>query len=283
MTRELVSEQITGPVSGHGEGPVWHRDFAGIRWVDMLAGDILELAGGQVRRTHVGAVAAAFRPRVGGGLVVAEERGFLLLDADLAVERRLGDLWDDPGVRMNDGGCLPDGSFLCGSMAYDESPGAGSLYRLKPDLTVERLLDGVTISNGLAVGPDGTLMYYVDTPTGRVDVFDLIDGMPRDRRPLAHIAGGFPDGLTVDSDGGIWVALWGGSAVHRYTPAGKLDTIVRLPVPQVTACAFGGPNLDQLYVTTSSLGLSSADYPGAGALFAVDTATAGMRTIEFRG
>ncbi|WP_280218595.1 SMP-30/gluconolactonase/LRE family protein [Nocardia neocaledoniensis] len=281
MTRRLVAEPITGAVAGHGEGPVWHPHFAGIRWVDMLAGDILELSEEKVRRTRVGKVAAAFRPRASGGLVLADERGFLLLDPDLTIERRLGDLWDDPGIRMNDGGCLPDGAFLCGSMAYDERPGAGALYRLAPDLTVQRVLDDVTISNGLATDPAGHHMYYVDTPTGRIDVLDLVDDLPRNRRPAIQTTGGCPDGLTVDAVGGIWVALWGGSAVHRYTPTGELDTIVELPVPQVTACTFGSASLDRLYITTSTQGLDPSEYPLAGALFAVDCGVGGMPAAEF--
>ena len=133
---------------------MWHPSFDGVRWVDMHAGDILELVGtDEVRRTHVGTVAAAFRPRRGGGIVLADQRGFALLDADLRVERRLPDVWDDPGVRMNEGGADPAGNFWCGSMAYDEREGAGALYRLTPDLSVEKVLDGVTISNGLGLLP----------------------------------------------------------------------------------------------------------------------------------
>jgi sugar lactone lactonase YvrE len=164
-------------------------------------------------------------------------------------------------------------------MAYDERPGAGALYRLAPDLTVSTVLTGVTISNGLAAAPDGTRMYYVDTATGRVDVFDLVDGLPANRRPAVAVDG-HPDGLTVDAEGGIWVALWGGSAVHRYTPSGALDTIVRLPVPQVTACTFGGPGLDRLYVTTSAHG---CDDPLSGALFAVDPGVCGLPVTGFAG
>jgi sugar lactone lactonase YvrE len=277
---ELVADSLTDAVAEHGEGPVWHPSFGGIRWVDMLAGDILELSGSTVGRTHVGTVAAAFRPRAGGGLVVAEERGFVLLGPDLRVERRLGDLWSDPGIRMNEGGCLPDGAFLCGTMAYDERPGAGTVYRLAPDLTVQTVLTGVTISNGLAPTVDGTGLYYVDTPTGRVDLFDLVGGLPVHRRPAVAVTGGHPDGLTVDAEGGIWVALWGGAAVHRYTPAGELDRIVRLPVSQVTACTFGGPDLDTLYITTSAQGV---DEPQAGALFAVDPGVRGLPVAEFAG
>ena len=209
----LTARPVSPAVAVHGEGPVWHPSFGGVRWVDLLAGDVLELAG-DVRRTHVADVAAAFRPRRGGGIVLAAERGFVLLDADMQVERRLPDLWDDPGVRMNEGGADPAGNFWCGSMAYDEREGAGSLYRLAPDLSVEKVLDGVTISNGLGFSPDGTRAYYVDTPTRKVDVFDHRDGALNGRRTAFPIAEGpgFPDGLTVDAEGCLWVALFAGAA-----------------------------------------------------------------------
>ncbi len=286
----LTARPVTAAVADHGEGPVWHPSFAGVRWVDMHAGDILELVGPDaVTRTHVGTVAAAFRPRRGGGVVLADARGFVLLDADLAVERRLPELWDDPGVRMNEGGADPAGNFWCGSMAYDQSEGAGALYRLTPDLTATKEVDGVTVSNGLGFSPDGTRAYYVDTPTRRVDVFDHEGGTLANRRTAVEVVDGpgSPDGLTVDAEGCLWVALFGGSAVHRYSPDGTLLAVVPLPVAQVTACTFGGPDLDRLYVTTSREGLDEADraaQPLAGALFAVDVAgVRGLPALEFAG
>ena len=286
----LTARPVSPVVAVHGEGPVWHPSFGGVRWVDLLAGDILELVGtDDVRRTHVADVAAAFRPRRGGGLVVAVERGFVLLDADLAVERRLPDLWDDPGVRMNEGGADPAGNFWCGSMAYDEHEGGGALYRLAPDLTVEKVLDDVTISNGFGFSPDHTRAYYIDTPTRKVDVFDHHDGGLTGRRTAFEPADGpgFPDGLTVDAEGCLWVALFDGAAVHRYSPDGELLAAVPLPAAQVTACTFGGPDLDRLYVTTSREGLDAdarAAQPLAGALFCVDLpGVRGLPALAFAG
>jgi sugar lactone lactonase YvrE len=278
------AEQVTGPVTYHGEGPVWSESWGGLRWVDMLAGDVLSLAAdGTIDRRHVGNVAAALRPRRQGGAVIAVERGFALEDADGAI-RYLGELWTDTHVRMNEGGCDPDGRFYCGSMAYDQRPGAGALYRLDPDDSVHVVLENVTISNGLEWSPDGSLAYYNDTPTQRVDVFDY-DGESglTGRRPFAEIpaeAGG-PDGLTVDDEGGVWVALYGGGAVRRYNPEGVLDEVIEVPAEQVTACTFGGSNLDQLFITTSREGLGGGDDPLAGSVFRSAVGVASLPVREF--
>ncbi|MFF0450014.1 SMP-30/gluconolactonase/LRE family protein [Streptomyces sp. NPDC004609] len=180
-------------------------------------------------------------------------------------------------MRFNDGGCDPDGRFYCGTMAYDVAPGRGSLLRLDTDGSVTRVLTGVTISNGLAWSPD--------TATGRVDAFDYDTerGLTA-RRTAVRIpdAAGLPDGLAVDAEGHLWVALWGGSAVHRYTPQGRLDAVVELPATQVTACAFGGPDLDRLYITTSRMGLDPAAEPLAGALFRADVGVPGLPAGAYR-
>jgi sugar lactone lactonase YvrE len=277
---------LTAPVAVHGEGPVWDERAGVLRWVDMLAGDVLTLDGaGVVGRSHVGDVAAAFRLRPGGGMVVAVERGFVVVDAD-GVVGPVRTAFTDPGVRMNDGGCDPAGRFFCGSMAYDAAPGRGALYRFDPDGTVTRVLDGLTISNGIAWTPDGATAYYVDTGTGRVDAFDYAVGTARlsGRRPVATIPPehGQPDGLALDAEGGLWVALWQGGAVHRYTADGRLDAVVEVPARQVTACAFGGPDRDRLHITTSRLDLADPE-PGAGAVFVADVGVRGAPVPMFAG
>jgi sugar lactone lactonase YvrE len=295
------AEQRTDPVAHHGEGPVWWDAWGGLRFVDMLAGDVLSLGpDGSVARTHVGVVAAALRPRSGGGAVVATERAFALAaHDDLSDLRVLPDAWPDPGVRFNDGACDPDGRFWCGTMAYDETPGAGAMYRLSALLdtaggddldpgayAVERMWGDVTISNGLGFSPDGTRAYYNDTPTGVVSVLDYADGGLRDRRDFVRVGDdgpGAPDGLCVDAQGGVWVALWGGSAVRRYTPDGVLDEVVELPVSQVTACTFGGEGLGELFVTTSAEGVDRQAEPLAGALFSVRPGVAGLPALPFGG
>ena len=279
-------EQVTGPIAYHGEGPVWSESWGGLRWVDMLAGDILSLAAdGRVDRRHVGSIVAALRPRRGGGAVIALERGFALEAPDGTLDV-LADVWTDPSVRMNEGGCDPDGRFYCGSMAYDARPGAGAVYRLDPDRSVRLVLEGVTISNGIDWSPDGTRAYYNDTPTGRIDTFDYDrdDGLTS-RRPFAVVeeADGAPDGLTVDAEGGVWVALYGGGAVRRYGPDGRVDEQIELPTAQVTACAFGGEALHELYVTTSRENLDSGQDRVAGSLFRVDVGVRGRPPLAFAG
>ena len=281
----MRAQQVTDPVAYHGEGPVWSPSWGGLRWVDMLAGDVLSLAAdGSVQRRSVSGVVAALRPRRGGGAVFGIERGFALEDADGTLTR-LPPLWDDEGVRMNEGGCDPDGRFYCGSMAYDQRPGAATLYRLDPDGSTSTVLEGVTVSNGLEWSPDGSRAYYDDTATHRVDVFDYDpDRGLHARRPFAEIPdGGLPDGLTVDADGGLWVALADRGEVWHLTPDGVHDEVVEVPVGMVTACTFGGPDLDQLFITTSREDVPPGEDPVAGSLFRADVGVRGLPVREFAG
>jgi sugar lactone lactonase YvrE len=282
----MLAERITDAVAYHGEGPVWSPRWGGLRWVDMLAGDVLSLAAdGSIGRRHVGTVAAAVRPRHAGGAVIGVERGFALEDPSGEITT-LDPLWAHDRVRMNEGACDPDGRFYCGSMGYDRAPGAGSLYRLDPDGSVHVVVEGITISNGLDWSPDGSRAYLNDTETLRVDVFDYdADAGLTGRRPFVVIDpdDGRPDGLTVDAEGGVWVALNTGGAVHRYRPDGALDQVVEVPVRKVTACTFGGERLDQLYITTSRENLAPDDEPPAGSLFRADVGVVGQPVREFAG
>jgi sugar lactone lactonase YvrE len=278
-------EQLTDPVAYHGEGPVWSPRWGGLRWVDMLAGDLLFLNGdGGVDRRNVGSVVAAVRPRRGGGAVLGVERGFALEDQSGSITS-LPALWSSTSVRMNEGGCDPDGRFYCGSMAYDQQPGAASLYRLDPDLTTRTVLTGVTISNGLEWSPDGSHAYYNDTATHRISVFDYdgANGLTHPRTFAEIPDDGSPDGLTVDSEGGVWTAIFDGGRVHRYTPDGVLDAVLEVPARKVTACAFGGEGLDELFITTSREGLEDGDDPLAGSLFRARPGVTGLPVREFAG
>ncbi|WP_125776957.1 SMP-30/gluconolactonase/LRE family protein [Antribacter gilvus] len=283
----MRAEPVGAPCAVHGEGPFWDEPSASLLLVDLLAGDVVRLDdAGTPARSHVGTVAAALRRRASGGYVLALERGFAFADEQLRVTGEVA-VFDDPAVRMNDGGCDPQGRFYCGTMAHDATPGAGSLFRLDTDGSVATVLKGVTISNGLQWSADGTLVYYIDTPTGRVDVFDVdpATGAFHERRPFAVVpeGKGLPDGMAIDTEGGIWVALWEGGAVHRYDADGVLTAVVEVPASRTTACAFGGPDLRTLYVTTSQLGVPDGAEPLAGAVFAVDTGVVGAVQHAYAG
>jgi sugar lactone lactonase YvrE len=251
----------------------------------VVAGDILHLAAdGSIERRHVGSVAAAIRPRRGGGAVIGVQRGFALEDPDGTVTA-LPDLWSDPGIRMNEGGCDPDGRFYCGSMAYDQTIGAATVYRLSPDGSVDVVLDDVTVSNGVDWSPDGSRAYYNDTASFAIAAFDYdaTAGLTN-RRTFAELPdGGRPDGLTVDAEGGVWTAVSNGSAVYRYSPEGVLDATLAVPVQKVTACTFGGERLDQLFITTSQENVDTGEDPLAGSLFRADVGVTGLPVRLFGG
>ncbi|MFJ5226803.1 SMP-30/gluconolactonase/LRE family protein [Streptomyces sp. NPDC088400] len=283
----MRAEQWTGVVTYHGEGPNWDANTGQLRIVDMLAGDILTFdADGAYERQHVGDVAAAWRSRRSGGIVAAVERGFVLIAADGTVTR--GDeLWSDPRVRMNEGGCDPAGNFYCGSMAYDARPGAGSVYRLTPGGDISVAHTGVTISNGLAWAPDGSFAYYVDTPTQSVARVTVDPSTGRFSTPAPWVTidrrDGAPDGITVDAEGGVWVALWGGSAVRRYTADGTLDEVVEVNARQVSACSFGDDDYGRLFITTSRQDIADGDDPAAGSVFTVRPGIAGLAPLPYAG
>ncbi|MEU3658658.1 SMP-30/gluconolactonase/LRE family protein [Streptomyces sp. NPDC032940] len=269
-----------------GEGPTWDADAGRLIWVDILGSRVHTYDPGSGRRTvrtteqHVGAA----KPRAGGGLVLNLRDGVGLLDPDGTFRPLHHD--PVPGRRANDAAVAPDGSLWAGTMRYDEAPGGGTLFRLTGDGTATTVLDDVAVSNGTGWSPDGRLMYHIDSPTRRIDVFDHDAGTGEvaGRRPFAVVeeGAGFPDGLTVDAEGGVWVALWGGSAVRRYAPDGTLDRVIGLPVPLVTACAFGGAGLADLYITTARTGLA-APHPLAGSVLVVPGAGTGLRQPAFRG
>jgi sugar lactone lactonase YvrE len=186
-------------------------------------------------------------------------------------------------VRMNEGGCDPDGRFYCGSMAYDQRPGAASLYRLDPDGTTRVVLAGLTVSNGLDWSPDGMLAYHNDTATHSIAVYAYDRDAGLTGRRLFAALEYRPDGLTVDAQGGVWTALSDGGAVRRYAPDGELDAVIEVPTRKVTACTFGGAGLAELFITTSREGLEPGDDPLAGALFRATPGTRGLPVREFAG
>jgi sugar lactone lactonase YvrE len=274
---------LSVPAATLGEGPCWDSASGSLYWVDIPAGRVHRLDGdGAHHSWDVGQEVGAVVVRASGGLVLAARSGFLTLNPGTGAVAPLVPLGLAPGVRMNDGACDRAGRFFAGSMADDEAPDRGTLYRLDPDHSVATVIGGVTISNGIGWSPDGATMYYIDSPTRRVDVFDYdpATGDISGRRPFAAIDAGdaIPDGLAVDAEGGVWVALWDGGAVLRFGPDGRLREPLELPTPRVTSCAFGGPDLETLFITTAAGPATSG-----GELFAAAAGVAGLASHAYRG
>lgn len=279
---------LTEVCADHGEGPIWDAVRGVLVIVDMERGALVEVApDGTTTRHELGGVCAALRPRAGGGFVLATARGFRLLDARLQPEGDEVTAFDDERLRMNDGGCDPQGRFYCGSMAYDETPGAGTLWRFDPDRTVHAAMTGFTIPNGLQWTADGRTALHIDTPTNRIDAYDFDGdtGAFTNRRPFVTIpdGAGHPDGMAIDEQDGIWVALWSGAAVRHYTADGALADVIEVNAKDVTACTFGGEDRSTLYITTSRRDRGDADGPEAGAVFTIPTSVRGALPHPFAG
>ncbi|TWP38015.1 SMP-30/gluconolactonase/LRE family protein [Leekyejoonella antrihumi] len=283
----MRAEPIAQPHAFHAEGPCWWPEWGGLKYVDMMAGDVLSpREDGGVNRVHVGKVAAALRPRGSGGAIIGVERGFALAERpDLSDVMPLPQTWSDSSVRFNDGGCDPLGNFYCGTMAYDQHQGGASMYVYSTEGVTTQVLTDLTISNGIAWSPDGSLVYFNDTPTHQIAMFDWTpQGGLANRRPFVQLPKqetGNPDGLCMDEQGGVWIALYGGSAVHRYAPDGSLDQVVELPVTNVTACTFGGSDLRTLYITTTRENVPDGEQPLAGAVFSCTPGVGGLPTRPF--
>jgi sugar lactone lactonase YvrE len=275
-----------------GEGPVWDSDRRRLTWVDITGGvlHLFDPTTGIDTPLPVGERVGCAVPRRSGGFLLALERGVAFFDpASRSVEPQW-ELDGDAPTWLNDGACDSRGRFWFGSAGAGGSEPLGSLYRLDPDLEVQPILDGVGCSNGIGWSPDDTAMYYVDSPTSRVDVFDydLESGAATERRTLASFPRewGLPDGMKVAVDGSLWIAFWGGSSVRRFSPAGEPLASIELPTTLITSCAFGGPDLDDLYITSASIDLSAEErrsQPHAGALFRARPGVRGLPSTPFAG
>jgi len=281
------------------EGPRWDDRTATLLWTDIYGCVVHEASADGTRvashptRTPTG----SFAPRRDGGYVLATETGFVLVD-------QAWEGWDPVGaqrslpsrLRSNDGACDPRGRFLAGTMGHHEEPGVGAVLRLgapAPDGRVpdaEPVIEGTTIANGIGWSLDGATMYFVDSARRSVDAFDydLDTGAASNRRALVAVedGDGFPDGLTVDADGSLWVALWDGGQVRRYDESGRLTGVVVVPVPRVSSCTFGGPELRDLFITTARVGLDSATlatHPDSGSIYRCRPGPAGRPVARFAG
>lgn len=275
-----------------GEGAVWDAAASLLYWVDIFGHKVFiyNPVTDMNREIDVGQQVGTVVPRASGGLLLAMKDGFYALDTNFELLTPIINPESHLGAnRFNDGKCDPAGRFWAGTMTNDSSPG-GALYRLDTDMSVTQVLTGITCSNGLTWSPDKKNMYYIDSSTREVWSFDYDEatGNISGQRTAVTIskAEGVPDGMTIDEEGMIWVAHWGGGIVSRWNPhtGDRLETI-HVPVTQVTSCAFGGANLDTLYITTASVELNESDmakYPLAGSLFQIKTKTRGIPGFSFR-
>lgn len=279
-----------------GEGPVWDKKNECIWWVDILGGHIHSYTPSSdthniLHTDHqVGAVAL----RESGGLIAAIENGIAMVNMQSGEMSYVAKIEEElNNNRFNDGKCDPQGRFWAGTMDdVTEKGGAGKLYMLDHMLQVSEKVSDVSCSNGLAWNSEGSLLYYIDSPTREVVAFDYDNAMGgiSNKRVIIRIPNedGIPDGMTIDKDGMLWIALWNGWKVARYDPSnGQLLAEVPVPVAQVTSCTFGGTALDELYITTARKQLTDAELatqPLAGCLFICkDTGCAGLPAHKFNG
>jgi sugar lactone lactonase YvrE len=288
----LAAEVVLAAGDQLGEGPNWDAVAQALIRVDISAGRIhrYQPTTGRSSTIDVGDLVGFAIPRRDGGLVAGVRNTIVLLDADGGRRTIARVEQDRPDNRFNDARCDAAGRLWAGTLSMVREPGAAALYRVDPDGAIRPVIQRMTSSNGLGWSPDDQSMYLIDSPTQRIDVldFDVTAGTLHDRRPLVEIDArdGLPDGLTVDAEGCIWVALFGGAAVRRYTPDGKLDAVVPLPTMNCTCPAFGGAELDELYVTSARHRLDDAQLaaqPLAGALFRAHPGARGRLPHRFGG
>lgn len=287
-----AGEPLTDARCELGEGPIWWGDR--LAYIDIVgkAAHIFDPASGEDRRIALPEMPGAIVPRQGGGWMLASQRGYARFDDAAGDFQLVAEVEASlPRTRFNDGKCDPSGRFWAGTMDMEEREGIGSLYMFAPGAAPRPMLGGITVSNGICWSGDGRTMYYIDSPTREVSAFDFDPGSGAlsNRRSVVRFGDGdgFPDGMTVDAAGRLWVAHWGGWRVTCFDPAfGARLAQVNVPAEKVTACWFGGTALADLYVTTARVGLGAEErerQPYAGALFRVQVGATGLPAVPFAG
>ncbi len=278
-----------------GEGALWHPPTQRLFWVDIMGQTvfIFDPASGENRSINVGTDVGTVVSRKSGGVMLGVKGGFAALDLETETLVEIAMIETDlPNNRFNDGKCDPAGRFWAGSMAYDFAKGAGSLYCMERDLSVRKVLPDVSISNGLVWTADRATLYYIDSLTFQIAAFDydVDSGEIANRRVVLELPEevGFLDGMSIDADGNLWVAIYGAGEVRCFNPAGGelLDTVEIPGAKLITSCAFGGPNLNDLYITSASDGLTEQQkqqQPLAGSLFKAEMDVTGVPAFEFAG
>ena len=291
-----MSSDVTLLVDAHalvGEGPIWDDKKGVLYWVDIMSSMLYEYnpATGVNRGYNVGQHVGTIVPRASGGVMLAVYDGFAAFDPASGALTLIADPEADlPNNRFNDGKCDPAGRFWAGTMAYSNQTTQGSLYRLDPDLSVHKMLGNIGIANGIVWSLDNKTMYYIDSVANTVRAFDyeLATGNISNERVVIRTDGlGLPDGMAIDAEGMLWVAHFGGACVRRWNPyTGQVIGVIEMPASQITACAFGGPDLSTLYITSAAIGLDDAALqrePHAGGLFMATPGVKGVPTFSFVG
>jgi sugar lactone lactonase YvrE len=287
-------ERVQMVINQLGEGPLWIPEEGALYWVDIDQRQILRFypARDAVETFDVETRVTALAARASGGFVTATDKGLAFWDPQTRQLSFFADPEaDKPATRFNDGAVDRQGRFWAGSMnEVDFVTPDGALYRLDPDGSLHTMEVGIPVSNGIGWSPDNRTMYFTDTMRQVILAYDFdpATGGIGNRRPFAQVSeeGVLPDGLTVDSEGFVWSAQWGGGRVIRYDPDGRVDRVIELPAQQTSCPAFGGENLDELYITSAWGGLSEAErkkQPLAGALFRVKVGVKGIPEPKFAG
>lgn len=290
---DLNAELVLDAKAKLGEGSIWHPKENKLYWIDIegKALHIYDPVTKENKTFDVGSRIGTVVPVEKGGALVALQNGIHFIDTKTGKLTFINNPLPDANIRFNDGKCDPSGRFWVGTMAMDSRRKGAVLYRMDKDKTIRTMLDSVTISNGIVWTADKKTMYYNDTPTGTVQGFDYNDktGEITNRRVVIKIprGGGSPDGMTIDADGNLWVALWGSGTVGKFDPkTGELLQKVIVPAQNVSSCAFGGKNLDILYITTARAWVNDAklkEFPLSGGLFSVKPGVKGVAAKFYKG
>jgi len=274
-----------------GEGPVWSAQESRLYWFDIQGRRLnwLDHAGGDWGGFALPVRASVAAPRTGGGLILVTEAGLAHFDTAAGRFDLIQPMTFEPGFRTNDGKIDVAGRLWWSTMDDDGGKRPGALYRTDPDGRTHQVLDGVHIANTVSCSPDGAIMYFADSTLRTMWAFPILaDGSLGERRAFIDTRGeaGAPDGSAVDAEGYVWNCQWGAWRIVRYAPDGRIDRIVPVLVAQATSCAFGGPDLTTLYVTSAREGLDAgamAAQPLAGHLFAFEPGVAGLPLPAFAG
>lgn len=285
-------ELVIDSKSELGEGAIWNAKTGELLWINIV-GEVLNFYNPKTennKEMFTGQMIGTVVPTTTGDVLVALQYGIYRFDRNTGTKKLIVDPEEDlTNNRFNDGKCDPAGRFWAGTMSLKNEKNAGALYRLDADSSIHKMVDKVSISNGIAWSQDKTKMYYIDTPTQEVVCYDYDDktGEIRNKKVAIEIPQkiGSPDGMTIDSEGNVWIALWGGSAVACWNPeSGELLQTIKVPAKNVTSCAFGDDDLGTLYITTARTDTSDEElkkYPFAGGVFKTRPGVFGVKAFSF--